>query len=90
MRVQCNFDNGTEKQWSVNPHQPGHHGPAKPPLEAPQYIVAGIDRFDEMCVGFLSIEIPAYRGRTFETMCDEAQAIAVDSCGPDTALDFNS
>jgi hypothetical protein len=50
--------------------------------------VAGIDRFDEMCVGFLSIEIPAYKERSYQSVCGEAQAIADDVCGPGSPLVF--
>jgi hypothetical protein len=80
VRLRCTFDNGDTKQWSVNPHQPGHHGPATPPLEPPQYHVAGIDRNDEMCVGFMSVEPNRFQNHDWPNLCAEAQAIYDANC----------
>ena len=80
LRLHCTYDNGTANQWSAATGQPGHDGPASPPLEAPHYVVAGPERGDDMCAAFLTVERSPYKGMTWADTCHEAQAIYDDNC----------
>lgn len=49
LRVECDFDNGPDKQWSALTGEPGHDMPATPPLLPPQRLITGPRRSNEMC-----------------------------------------
>jgi len=49
LRVECDFDNGADKQWSALTGEPGHDVMATPPLLSPQRLISGPRRANEMC-----------------------------------------
>ncbi|MDB4941061.1 MAG: putative monooxygenase [Labilithrix sp.] len=58
IRVSCTFDNGTQTQWSALSGEPGHDGPARPPLLPAEYIVSADHRAAESCVAYLGVTSP--------------------------------